>query len=333
MKQITCEQIENLYSQILDNEPIDSLERKLFDEHLAQCEKCRSRFLQWQKMEDSVMTMMREKKQRHITTEKLALFIEDKCESEFEKMLIEDHLKDCVECRDAYEDILLLNQLENQFVIRLPLFRRIREKIRRVMSKLALSDFTFNQKLVRQVAYSLAAAVVLIFIVLSITVLKRGANTWQQPELSVADQQDTLKQEEAKAPQQVQTPEKKESLPTGKKKPSIGEKLKQLYAENFKPLPAMEGMLAYNARSASVKIISPQNGQNFQKEVFFQWENQENKPFYLKIYSNRGVELFSSRVDTTQFVLTKKIDPGLYYWKLESDDELLYLGKFFVRRE
>jgi hypothetical protein len=33
----------------------------------------------------------------------------------------------------------------------------------------------------------------------------------------------------------------------------------------------------------------------------------------------------------SRYVFSQKIPPGLYYWKLESKDELLFLGKFLVK--
>ena len=334
MKPLTCEQIEKLFSQIFGNEPIDELLRKQFDDHLAQCERCRNSFKEWQDMENSIMRTLQGQKDRHIPTTKLAQFADNACDSEFEKLLIEDHLTHCAECRATYEDILLLNQSAEQFHFRLPLSWKIRKKIKGLASALASYKLSSSRSLIRKFAYgTIWVAVLVLLTIFSVKFLHRQPNPVQSNKFAATVKSDTSKNILPKKSPQIQITAKSGAEAPPSNKASIKEKIKQLYADDFKPLPAMEGLLAYNARGEGIKIISPKSGQNYRGKIFFRWEYPEKKRFYLKIYSNKGIEVFSCAIDTTNFLFSKKLNPGLYYWKLETEDELLYLDKFFVGRE
>ena len=60
------------------------------------------------------------------------------------------------------------------------------------------------------------------------------------------------------------------------------------------------------------------------------WKS-EGRELKLKILTNREVTILTAIVTADTFFTSKKFEPGLYYWKLEADDELLFIGKFFVR--
>ncbi|MBN2103060.1 zf-HC2 domain-containing protein [bacterium] len=100
---------------------------------------------------------------------------------------------------------------------------------------------------------------------------------------------------------------------------------------DFEILPYLEGMLSDVSRSESVNILSPETGEVVQNKPVFKWEGMEGETVYLIILDNLGNERFAFTTDKNQFVLPKKLIPGLYYWKLETEDDLLFLGKFVVR--
>jgi len=99
---------------------------------------------------------------------------------------------------------------------------------------------------------------------------------------------------------------------------------------NFEILPYLEGMLSDVSRSESVDVLSPETGEVVHGKPVFSWEGMQGEKVYLIILDNLGNERFAFTTDDNQFTLPKKLDPGLYYWKLETKDDLLFLGKFLV---
>lgn len=111
------------------------------------------------------------------------------------------------------------------------------------------------------------------------------------------------------------------------------------YARNFVQSEYLESLVGSNFRGEdiSISVISPKNGENFKRNVRFEWNAQKNGvefngPFELVILNNNEEEVFRKEVENRQFVLQNKIDPGLYYWTLDFQEETLYLGKFFIRK-
>jgi len=77
--------------------------------------------------------------------------------------------------------------------------------------------------------------------------------------------------------------------------------------------------------------LAPQNGQKVKNgNIRFEWQGGEAGPFYLKILNNRGQEVVAIKTEQRRVFVTQKLLPGLYYWKLETEEELLNLGKFIV---
>lgn len=123
----------------------------------------------------------------------------------------------------------------------------------------------------------------------------------------------------------VQTTRKPAARTTGPAKPG------QLYAANFQPLPMFEEMLSSNLRAPTLNILSPHPGQKVENgKIRFEWQADEPGPFYLKILNNRGRDVVAIETEQHRVVVTQKLSPGLYYWKLETREELLFLGKFIV---
>jgi len=106
--------------------------------------------------------------------------------------------------------------------------------------------------------------------------------------------------------------------------------LNEAYAANFEPLPYLEEMIDDVTRSQSITVTSPRNNDTLTTPIKFNWKLSEGQASALKILDNKGHEINSAHLTDNQFILLEKIESGLYYWKLESEEELLYLGKFFV---
>ena len=84
--------------------------------------------------------------------------------------------------------------------------------------------------------------------------------------------------------------------------------------------------------------VQPANDETFKKsEIEFRWTPQEEYaelagPLELRIMNNKQDQLYSFRVSEDHLTFDKKLELGLYYWALLSEDEMIYLGRFFVRK-
>lgn len=103
--------------------------------------------------------------------------------------------------------------------------------------------------------------------------------------------------------------------------------------DHFKPLPYLEEIITDVYRSDSIRLISPAIGAVCDHEITFQWEGTAGETVSLIILNNLGEEQYRETTSDQQWVCNKNLSPGLYYWKLETEDELLKVGKFLIRNK
>jgi len=97
--------------------------------------------------------------------------------------------------------------------------------------------------------------------------------------------------------------------------------------------PNLENMIGSQLRSALFEVSAPENNSVFTVpfgRILFSWKKKFLTPHTLKIVNNRNKVLYTSAIQGNSFEFTGHLDPGLYYWKIESKNELLYVGKFFI---
>jgi hypothetical protein len=109
------------------------------------------------------------------------------------------------------------------------------------------------------------------------------------------------------------------------------QKHSELLAENYSPYPNLEDMVNVHFRSGNLQITSPLEDQTAGKNILFAWRGGSAGKVELKIIDNKGGEAFSVSTEIDNYRFSGTLKPGLYYWKLESNDELLHVGKFAVR--
>ena len=104
-----------------------------------------------------------------------------------------------------------------------------------------------------------------------------------------------------------------------------------LLSEAFIPSPMFENLIENQVRSDVLRIIAPVPSQVFQKTdtINFMWENGEEM-FTLVVFNNKGHVVFEKAVGSP-FRLSDLLQPGLYYWQLETEDEALQTYRFIVR--
>jgi hypothetical protein len=104
--------------------------------------------------------------------------------------------------------------------------------------------------------------------------------------------------------------------------------------EGFRVNPNLEAMIDGKFRSVAVQVISPRNRETYGRDIVFSWKNFKKKPLTLKILNNRSRLLFQYDLEAgeNRFDFKEKLKPGLYYWKLECRQDLLYVGNFYIRQ-
>ena len=103
-----------------------------------------------------------------------------------------------------------------------------------------------------------------------------------------------------------------------------------LLADNFTESPNLDDLVHTDFRSTSVEVIAPLNGEIVKAPIRFKWK-ASNEEMTLKILTNKERTVLSKTVTGDALTVEKKLAPGLYYWKLETEKELIYTGKFLVR--
>lgn len=116
--------------------------------------------------------------------------------------------------------------------------------------------------------------------------------------------------------------------------------LAELSGPAFDPSPYYEEWINENVRSGNVlidRVILPANGDKYIKQpVLFKWLMNENIPVNLVIMNNDDDIIFSEKVSAENFPgysfslgQNEFKKSGLYYWRIEDEIEVLYLGKFY----
>lgn len=103
-----------------------------------------------------------------------------------------------------------------------------------------------------------------------------------------------------------------------------------LFAANYIPDEEFETMIGTNLRGETVSVLNPKTGIVFstKETINFEWDKAGN--YFITIYNNLGEEKIEENILTTNWSYTQELKPGLYYWKLETEDELLHIDKFEV---
>ena len=102
-----------------------------------------------------------------------------------------------------------------------------------------------------------------------------------------------------------------------------------LLADAFLPSPNLDELTHESFRSSAAENITPKNGDTVSFPVRFRWSPAEES-MLLRIVSNKEREVFRKEGVRGNVTVTTAFRPGLYYWKLENDEGLVHIGRFFV---
>ncbi|MDZ7391613.1 MAG: zf-HC2 domain-containing protein [candidate division KSB1 bacterium] len=166
------------------------------------------------------------------------------------------------------------------------------------------------------------ATVGIIFLVVLFSYKKLFVQAEQQSQIVIGDNTAIIEQESNTA----QTSEPAVLAKRAEPKTEMS----QAYAMNFRPLPYLEAMIDDVTRSFSLTVLSPRINEKLSGNILFRWAGDSANVASLKILNNRGAEIFATEPEQNQFIFKERLAPGLYYWKLESKEEVVYVGKFLV---
>jgi hypothetical protein len=242
--------------------------------------------------------------------------------SEEEAKAFEEHYFQCEICfreLKAAEDAMNLIKEEGPPV--LGAGKPSRKNLRSIFQKLTFPNLSAPKRW----GIAAVAAIVLIFLITSI----------YQKDQKIFN--DKIISQDKKPPAEM------DSVNESQEKP---EPEKNIFAEltgpAFEPNPYMEEWITENTRSGSERIdtvFTPKIGEQFNNErITFKWAvpERDKEPVSLKVMNNIEKEIFKSIPDTSQLpllIVTVKPDvlkeSGLYYWRIEDEDEVLCVGKFY----
>ncbi len=105
-----------------------------------------------------------------------------------------------------------------------------------------------------------------------------------------------------------------------------------LLAEDFHTSPNLENLVNAQQRSQTIRVLSPRIGAIVDRRVKFEWEGDGGEAVKIEIISNKDRILYAVSVSSSPYLFERQLSPGLYYWKLEGKNDLLYVGKFIVKK-
>jgi hypothetical protein len=104
----------------------------------------------------------------------------------------------------------------------------------------------------------------------------------------------------------------------------------ELYAGNFDPSPIYESLTFQTYRSGILRVLTPVSEHEVRDSVHFRWQSAPGTTIQFRILNNRGTVIVDTIPGGNEYYLTDPLAPGIYYWRLDSPDELLHVGKLVV---
>jgi hypothetical protein len=106
----------------------------------------------------------------------------------------------------------------------------------------------------------------------------------------------------------------------------------KLVVNNFNESAYFESLIG-NFRSYDLTVISPTHNEEFVHEdnISFSWEesSQPESNYLLSIFNSHETLILQTPIENN-FALIEELQPGLYYWKIEYKDKLMYFNKFRI---
>jgi len=104
---------------------------------------------------------------------------------------------------------------------------------------------------------------------------------------------------------------------------------------SYQPNKAMENLIGTTSRSGNFRMLKPPGSPAFSRNstILFSWKTAISEETSLVVENNTGRIVYESVSNFNQSVYLKTnfLEPGLYYYKVMSKDEVFWFGKFMVQ--
>lgn len=131
----------------------------------------------------------------------------------------------------------------------------------------------------------------------------------------------------------VPAPKKEETENPSKTTTPVPERdVRDLYAANFVPSESMELLLADQLRSTGLEVIKPANEkvEDWKNGIDFRWVGIEEEGLSIQLENNLGEQLYEQAIEGLAHKVELDLEPGIYYWRLESQEDLLMVGRLVL---
>jgi hypothetical protein len=112
---------------------------------------------------------------------------------------------------------------------------------------------------------------------------------------------------------------------------SVPEPKNPLLAERFFPLNSLENLVGESTRADDILLLEPESALKIHSgdTVTFAWKTESSDPVEICLFDNTGRKVLTVRPTgkLNYLMKTGKLKPGLYYWKLLKNDQLVTAGK------
>lgn len=236
----------------------------------------------------------------HLSNATIATYINLKEQlSNKELKFIDRHLQDCSDCKSKFETIRAEDiEIDSGHTDKIKIF-----------------------SITKYWKYAAAAGIVIgVLAAIYFYFPKQSENLITEDILT----KDTLSTEEKATPDSIiQSTQEGEKLPKKEKKPD-----QELFAVNN----VLENFINRNVRSENkIFIISPELSDTVHAPITFKWKATTTvKDLKLILVDNKNIITYLVSVAGNELTMDKKLNDGLYYWKLEADGTLETVGKIFV---
>jgi hypothetical protein len=101
----------------------------------------------------------------------------------------------------------------------------------------------------------------------------------------------------------------------------------------YQPSPVLENAIGNQVRGTAVIVKVPAISEYFMKgdTITFNWNILNHSQAWFVIKNNRGVTVFKENVSPPKRKQLNK--PGLFYWQLRIDEDVVYTGKIVIKEK
>ncbi len=105
----------------------------------------------------------------------------------------------------------------------------------------------------------------------------------------------------------------------------------ELLAEHYRPNEELENYVNYALRDIVRLEAMPKKGTVLNTTVNVSWAGEGISRLTLKLFDNKGALIRKEENRSSPIPLSELKVPGLYYWSLENDEEVIYWSKFYLK--